>query len=234
MIHQIKYVTIQDIIDYYIAKLEFDLSGFTNKQRSEFDLRVHLNLQGYKEFLEEKKFSSVEDINSSNDFSTMSFLFDYSVRSAFNGASNLSSIKDPPTNTRQQIGQVWVDSGQVMIVDPCYLSSWDTSENDYSATYNDGEGPFGFSYNGACNATLSYKHAAQLEHGAVASSTAYGDGSYPVFATYNNEGRIEKLEILFDWDEEEEYEEEEKEEDSAFFEMLLLNSLSPPQDDTNG
>lgn len=32
---------------------------------------------------------------------------------------------------------------------------------------------------------------------AVASSSGYGDGVYPVYATYNDEGRIAKLEIEF-------------------------------------
>jgi len=95
------------------------------------------------------------------------------------------------------IGRIGVDSGQVMIGDPCYLNKW----VDNGITWNVPEGgnpnkdckPTGeFSYSGACNATIS-----KAGHGvlgplgphdglAIATETLYGDGCYPVYALYED------------------------------------------------
>lgn len=216
----------ENFLVFWTKELQLDFTDFTAKQNKRFL------------FLAKEHYDIIEQILKDTPAATSTLewqkindtLIALNISVAYKQAKDMESKKDPPINIRQQIGQVWVDSGQVMIVDPCYLSSWDTSENDYSATYNDEEGPFKFSYNGACNATLSYKHAAQLEHGAVASSTAYGDGSYPVFATYGNDGRIMKLEILFDWDEEED--EEDYEEDYEEEEMPVLITPNEVNDGT--
>ena len=77
--------------------------------------------------------------------------------------------------TREKVGEVWVDTGQLIIVDPSYLRDWEANRfNDEDPEDNS------FSYAGACNTTLSVG-AGQLAHGAVASATG-GDGSYPVYA----------------------------------------------------
>jgi len=99
------------------------------------------------------------------------------------------------------IGAVYVDSGQLMITDPCYLKRW---END---KFVDGkkEAPYSYSYDGACNATssvdqvgvLNLRTSGILNAGlGIVFSSGYGDGEYPVFATYNQEGRIVKVEII--------------------------------------
>lgn len=93
---------------------------------------------------------------------------------------------------RKLVGYVSVDSGQVVLVDPCYLGDWKDGE------YNDKESHYGK----ACDLTLSEEQAGQMVVSgvagiAVASSSGYGDGVYPVYATYNDEKRIEKLEIKF-------------------------------------
>lgn len=94
---------------------------------------------------------------------------------------------------RTQIGEVWVDSGQVMIVDPCYLKDW--VDNDFKEKE---DGDTSFSYAGACNVTLSGARAGQLEHGAVVSSTAYGDGVYPAYVERDSSGTILRLIVEFD------------------------------------
>lgn len=105
------------------------------------------------------------------------------------------------TSTRQ-IGFVAVDSGQLLITDPGYVNGW--GEEGF------GEAPAGhYSYGGACETTLSADSAGQLNfpagHGGmgVVSSTGFGDGLYPVYATYvdDEDGswgrRIARLEIVF-------------------------------------
>lgn len=98
------------------------------------------------------------------------------------------------------IGYCAVDSGQILITDPSYLSDWkdnqmgDTGKGDYS-------------WSGACETTLDDERAGQLNFPAghagagVVSSTGLGDGYYPVYATYIDDAdwglRIAKIEIVF-------------------------------------
>lgn len=108
------------------------------------------------------------------------------------------------------IGYVGVDSGQLMVVDPCYVSDFD---HDSELGWNmpkDGNvnkdcvPTAAFSYSGACNATISEaghgilvfgkKDPAEFdpepcvpEEGAAAvTETLYGDGTYPVYALYKD------------------------------------------------
>jgi hypothetical protein len=102
------------------------------------------------------------------------------------------------------IGYFGVDSGQVMIGDPCYLGKFKNDE------YRDKQvGKSNYSYSGACKETMSKEQGGTLKNDigaemAVVASTGFGDGSYPVIAHYENYGengqddiRIKKLEILF-------------------------------------
>jgi len=106
---------------------------------------------------------------------------------------------------RKKIGDVGVDSGQVMITDPCYI------ENEWIKRKFDPHSPRTreFSYNGACHETVTEGGGGQLNYrlghagAGVAASSGWGDGVYPIFASYNEEGRIAKLEIIFIDDEEE-------------------------------
>lgn len=103
-----------------------------------------------------------------------------------------------PTNQRVRIGTCAVDSGQIMVVDPCYLDEYKADDFDPdTAKLND------FSYSGACATTLTSLGAGQIRTmTAVVASSGYGDGLYPVYATYDHEGTITKLEIEFVWDDE--------------------------------
>ena len=96
------------------------------------------------------------------------------------------------TDTMELVGYIGVDSGQVMIVDPCYLNSYDPQDNaEWDLDKNKGT----FSYQGFCHKTLS-DNVGQLNL-AVVSSTGYGDGSYPVYAETNEDGRIARLVVEF-------------------------------------
>ena len=83
------------------------------------------------------------------------------------------------------IGYVGVDSGQVMLTDPCYLADF-TNDNLPVSTDDPSGKPtapsYPYSYVGACHATLSAKQGGELGRSlGVATSTAYGDGRYPVY-----------------------------------------------------
>lgn len=101
-------------------------------------------------------------------------------------------------NTRkfESIGFVAVDSGQLILCDPCYIDSeWDRVE------FEEGKHLSKFNYSGASNATLSNKRAGQLnfKHGhpgaGVVFSTAWGDGTYEVFARRDKDGRIVEVKV---------------------------------------
>ena len=93
---------------------------------------------------------------------------------------------------RKMIGKCGVDSGQIMITDPCYVIDGEFTEKHYQQV---------------CEITLADGHAGSLpydlghEGKAVVSSSGIGDGLYPVYATYEEvDGwgeRIMKLEIDF-------------------------------------
>lgn len=145
---------------------------------------------------------------------------------------------------RKLIGEVGVDSGSIMIVDPCYLDKFENNEFNYSTGiekdgkryefrvhFENWESPIEeeggktanqlseegwksfkeypdagrFSYSGAAGITCGKESAGQLymnmgSHDypcAVASSSGYGDGGYPVYAEFNEEGRVKSLTIQF-------------------------------------
>jgi len=100
----------------------------------------------------------------------------------------------------EYIGSFAVDSGQAMVGDPCYLDGWKTNEGEEWNL----EGKVGqYSYQGASATTLENTGTMELSSGkAVVFSSGYGDGLYPVWAQFNNDGRIAKIVIEFIGDEE--------------------------------
>jgi len=123
-------------------------------------------------------------------------------------------------NGKWLVGRVGVDAGMVMVGDPCYLDKygkessdgfeWVESEVDAQKTKQ----KYDYSYSGACAATLGDNLAGELGRAdAVAVSSGYGDGVYPVYAHYNHEGRIERLEVVFVNDDEEEDVEEDNDDE---------------------
>lgn len=105
------------------------------------------------------------------------------------------------TNQRELVGHCGVDSGQIMLVDPCYVHNFKDGEEFKPDTY-----PYDFSYNGACGATLSESQMGELGNStACVVSSGWGDGVYPVYVTRSSDGRIATATIVFiDENEEEE------------------------------
>lgn len=101
---------------------------------------------------------------------------------------------------RTLIGHFGVDSGQAMVGDPCYLEDWKPNDNDpWAPEQHAGE----YGYQGACNATIGSLHGVigevrEGEGKAVCFRTGYGDGAYPVYAEYCDDGkRVAKITIEF-------------------------------------
>ena len=95
---------------------------------------------------------------------------------------------------RKLIGRVAVDSGQLIITDPCYLTEW--KDNDFKEDPNDRS----YSYSGASNTTCYDKDQAgnigSSEGEGLAVRSGYGDGLYPVYANYQD-GRVRSVTIKF-------------------------------------
>ncbi len=97
--------------------------------------------------------------------------------------------------TEKFIGHIGVDSGQMMLCDPCYLEYWEKRKNVDFHNLSEFEGDF--SYAGAAQATLSDKSVGILKDGmAAVCSTGWGDGLYPVYVTYEG-NRISEMRIVF-------------------------------------
>jgi hypothetical protein len=90
---------------------------------------------------------------------------------------------------RKLIGHVAVDSGQLIISDPCYLRSWKDGEaTDLNSHYGQ-----------ACIASLSDECAGEILVSGIAGTgvvfSTGGDGAFPVYAHYQKDGSISKIEI---------------------------------------
>lgn len=88
---------------------------------------------------------------------------------------------------RKLLGYADVDSGQLLVTDPCYLEDWEGHEWN-EGTHKPGE----YSYGGACDATVNKPGYGQLNHkmghggAGVAIGGFGGDGSFPVFGEFED------------------------------------------------
>jgi hypothetical protein len=98
--------------------------------------------------------------------------------------------------TEKLIGYIGVDSGQMMLCDPCYIDSmWENTKGASCSDFSEFEGKF--NYLGAAQATLSKNQVGILDKGSAAvCSTGWGDGSYPVYVTYEG-NRVSEMRIVF-------------------------------------
>jgi len=90
------------------------------------------------------------------------------------------------TMTLKKVGEIGVDSGQVVVMDPCYIDGEFEDTNDL--------------YKRMCNASgedyqLNYRRGHPGL--AVCVPSGYGDGVYPVYAEIGDSGRVMKLVIDF-------------------------------------
>jgi hypothetical protein len=100
-------------------------------------------------------------------------------------------------NNMTLIGQFSVDSGQAIVGDPCYLDEWKNWDRDVD-NFEDHVNKVGeYGYLGACNATIGKGFGQLGGSSAVAFSTGYGDGLYPVYADINEDGRVGLVVIDF-------------------------------------
>lgn len=89
---------------------------------------------------------------------------------------------------KKLIGYCAVDSGQIIIVDPCYVLNGKKDHDDKK-------------YERVCTATDGGPNeflASGIAGFGVATSTNTGDGSYPVYANMTKDNQVKSLTIEFD------------------------------------
>lgn len=99
-------------------------------------------------------------------------------------------------NETRLIGYCAVDSGQIMLVDPCHVIGDAYTDKHYGDTIDvtcDDESPWGPDLGGL----------------AVSTETGVGDGRFPVYGTFDGP-RIVSVEIVFSEDTDEEWDDEEE------------------------
>ena len=89
----------------------------------------------------------------------------------------------------KRVGTIGVDSGQMMLVDPCYVLN-DSRHDDVGADYKDLLDAYEDDYS---RETLEFSNG-------IVSSTGFGDGSYDVFIKTSDEGdwgvRVAEMKIV--------------------------------------
>lgn len=96
-------------------------------------------------------------------------------------------------NQRVQVGTVGVDAGLIWVGDPCYVLGEDASHGVKKWS----EFCDILDKNGYFDSSVRFTEPLGSDVG-LAIESGYGDGVYPVFVTYNFEGRVAKVEVIFD------------------------------------
>ena len=99
---------------------------------------------------------------------------------------------------RKLIGHCAVDSGQLLVVDPCYLSEW--KDGEFQPDDTDPKNVVASHYNTCCHLTMNNNQGGEILVSGVGGfgvccSSGLGDGSYPVYAEYMNIGTRSKPDI---------------------------------------
>lgn len=124
--------------------------------------------------------------------------------------------------TTKTIGNVSVDSGQVLLIDPCYIKKDDLGNEEMNYTQNnrseisflndptlDNKKNF---YTAICEKTLGNEGYGNVMSG-FATGTTHGDGTYKVKGIFNDEDTLQGIFISFVDDLKAEFSEQEDEDD---------------------
>lgn len=98
------------------------------------------------------------------------------------------------------IGEVGIDSGQLVITDPGCIVDFESDDAPKLAEYGQPARRSGYPYSfgGACLASSNKSGGGQLGTlSGVAVQTGHGDGQYPVWVNYAEDGRVERVIIEF-------------------------------------
>jgi hypothetical protein len=89
-------------------------------------------------------------------------------------------------------GSVAVDSGQVLLIDPCYIpNDFDNNQGNWDPGAHANE----LNYQGVSHVSITNTYG-EIGGGLVTSS-GYGDGRYPVFVKLDEDNRVIALKVSF-------------------------------------
>jgi hypothetical protein len=120
------------------------------------------------------------------------------VYAIFNISTNRKGKTTMPKHTKEMqakewehVGVVGVDSGQILIADPCYWIGDDTSEADYKKICE----ALGY----GATAILPYEDGFTKGRPGkgIAVHSGHGDGVYPVYVRRDPQGAVEECKIVF-------------------------------------
>ena len=111
-----------------------------------------------------------------------------------------------------RLGEVAVDSGQLMIADPSYMAGWEADQpvpgqqgSGFTRTgklaYSDACAvtcPDGLASPGFTGTRYGGNFGARSYGQALAFRSGYGDGVYPVYARVNEDGRVVSVTVYMD------------------------------------
>lgn len=163
------------IVEFLLKNGGFDMNalavmGFSSEDREQFAQLIGYSVSGFGDL----SYASPEVVRAS----------DIAVEEMSRAGATGWRVRDG-TGYWRKIGVVGVDSGQLMVTDPCYVNSQWKPESDNEAVGT-------FSYSGCCETTMQEGQAGQLNYElghagvGVVFSSGFGDGVYDVFARYSD------------------------------------------------
>ena len=91
---------------------------------------------------------------------------------------------------RRHIGDVQIESGRLMLVDPCYLRHWKPGE--FREEVNESLNSYDEALKLTCNEPW---YGRMFDESAVVAAPADGDGAYPVYGYFTEDGLLVKITI---------------------------------------
>ena len=108
------------------------------------------------------------------------------------GNAVLELLKEKTMSEWVEVGTLPVDAGCIMLVDPCYVR--DTNESWYDSQVVDRCHENGGRYHG-----VNGSHS--LGDLGIIVESGYGDGCYPAYVKYDDNGRVSEVKVVFVADE---------------------------------
>lgn len=106
---------------------------------------------------------------------------------------------DEPPPLRTLVGHVMVDSGTVIIADPCYVMTEEANQAIYEQLkYKPLSGPWDSEHDDMMGKGLGSFDPQEVPPGFIYSHAQWGDDDYPVYTEHNAKGELLSLTIRFD------------------------------------
>lgn len=105
-----------------------------------------------------------------------------------------------------EVGEIGVDAGLCWVGDPCYIMTPEASESPAETWHEFCDKLWEKAEKSGHEGVVQWQYRLGHDGLGVSVQTGYGDGTYPVYVRYNEEGRVAEVKVVFigDWEEEDE------------------------------